>query len=114
MQAEVTERKPRKSVQFSEGATIVDSNGDVTKSMELNGGKDSAEGHSSGGGEIACMGITEHGLTGRTVGEDKEVDEVTDMFADLAKKVWVYARWDVEHVTDAGTEEEEVDQEEGG
>ncbi|KAL6704095.1 translation initiation factor eIF-2 beta subunit [Coniothyrium glycines] len=54
--AESPERKPRKSVAFSEGTTIVDSNGDVTESKEVNGG------------------------------EDKEVDEVTDMFADLAKK----------------------------
>ncbi|RII04884.1 eukaryotic translation initiation factor 2 subunit beta [Alternaria sp. MG1] len=66
--ADLPDRKPRKSVQFSEGATIVDSNGDVTESLEMNGGKDSAEGHSSGGGD------------------DKEVEEVTDMFADLAKK----------------------------
>jgi translation initiation factor 2 subunit 2 len=41
-----TERKPRKSVAFSEGATIVDSNGDVTESTEMNGGKESAESHS--------------------------------------------------------------------
>ncbi|USP78376.1 eukaryotic translation initiation factor 2 subunit beta [Curvularia clavata] len=73
-------------VQFSEGATIVDSNGDVTESMEVNGGKESAEGHSSGGGETACVQATKHKLTGRTAAEDKEVDEVTDMFADLAKK----------------------------
>jgi translation initiation factor 2 subunit 2 len=66
--ADLSERKPRKSVAFSEGATIVDSNGDVTESKEMNGGKESAEGHSSG------------------AGDDKEVEEVTDMFADLAKK----------------------------
>ncbi|KAF1938545.1 hypothetical protein EJ02DRAFT_410271 [Clathrospora elynae] len=66
--ADLPERKPRKSVQFSEGATIVDSNGEVTESAEMNGGKESAEGHSASGGE------------------DKEVEEVTDMFADLAKK----------------------------
>ena len=90
-QADIAERKPRKSVQFSEGATIVDSNGDVTESMEVNGGKESAEGHSSGGGETACVQATEHKLTGRTAAEDKEVDEVTDMFADLAKKVRIYA-----------------------
>ncbi|KAF2275422.1 uncharacterized protein EI97DRAFT_434262 [Westerdykella ornata] len=60
-----TERKPRKSVAFSEGATIVDPNGNVTESSEMNGGKASAESHTAG---------------------DKEVDEVTDMFKDLAKK----------------------------
>ncbi|KAH9859782.1 hypothetical protein IAQ61_011563 [Plenodomus lingam] len=64
--AEHPDRKPRKSVAFSEGATIVDSNGDVTESKEVNGGKSSAESHASG--------------------DDKEVEEVTDMFADLAKK----------------------------
>ncbi|KAF2854023.1 hypothetical protein T440DRAFT_465044 [Plenodomus tracheiphilus IPT5] len=64
--ADLPERKPRKSVAFSEGATIVDSNGDVTESKEVNGGKSSAESHAPG--------------------DDKEVEEVTDMFADLAKK----------------------------
>ncbi|KAG9377540.1 GCD7 Translation initiation factor 2 beta subunit eIF-2beta eIF-5 N-terminal domain [Pyrenophora tritici-repentis] len=66
---DLPDRKPRKSVQFSEGATIVDSNGEVTESIDMNGSKDSAEAHSSG-----------------AAGDDKEVDEVTDMFADLAKK----------------------------
>ncbi|KAH9873127.1 hypothetical protein J1614_005525 [Plenodomus biglobosus] len=66
-QADLPERKPRKSVAFSEGATIVDSNGDVTESKEVNGGKSSAESHHASG-------------------DDKEVEEVTDMFADLAKK----------------------------
>jgi translation initiation factor 2 subunit 2 len=59
-----TERKPRKSVAFSEGATIVDSEGNVTESAEMTGDKASADGHMA----------------------DKEVDEVTDMFKDLAKK----------------------------
>jgi translation initiation factor 2 subunit 2 len=48
MQADSPERKPRKSVAFSEGTTIVDSNGDVTESKEVNGGKSSAESHASG------------------------------------------------------------------
>ncbi|ORY14934.1 domain found in IF2B/IF5-domain-containing protein [Clohesyomyces aquaticus] len=61
------ERKPRKSVAFSEGATIVDSDGQVTESSEMNGRKNSAESHAAGDAE-------------------KEVDEVTDMFKDLAKK----------------------------
>ncbi|KAF2458479.1 domain found in IF2B/IF5-domain-containing protein [Lineolata rhizophorae] len=60
------ERKPRKSVAFSEGATIVDGDGQVTEMNGAAGGdKTSAESHSA---------------------EDKDVDEVTDMFKDLAKK----------------------------
>ena len=86
-QADLPDRKPRKSVQFSEGATIVDSNGDVTESLEMNGGKDSAEGHSSGGGKIANILAINQSLTSGATGDDKEVEEVTDMFADLAKKV---------------------------
>ncbi|KAF2125853.1 hypothetical protein P153DRAFT_369858 [Dothidotthia symphoricarpi CBS 119687] len=66
--SESAERKPRKSVAFSEGTTIVDSDGQVTESNEVNGGKTSAESH-------APAGETE-----------KEVEEVTEMFADLAKK----------------------------
>jgi translation initiation factor 2 subunit 2 len=45
-QADATERKPRKSVAFSEGTTIVDSDGQVTESTEVNGGKSTAESHS--------------------------------------------------------------------
>ncbi|KAF2712991.1 hypothetical protein K504DRAFT_478944 [Pleomassaria siparia CBS 279.74] len=64
------ELKPRKSVAFSEGATIVESDGQVTESIEMNGGKNSAESHAAG-----------------EAGEpDKEVDEVTDMFSNLVKK----------------------------
>jgi hypothetical protein len=47
-QADSAERKPRKSVAFSEGATIVDSDGQVTESKEVNGGKSTAERHSGG------------------------------------------------------------------
>jgi len=58
------ERKPRKSVAFSDGATIVDSDGMVTEqNADMNGDKNSAESHSA-----------------------DAVDEVTDMFKDLAKK----------------------------
>jgi hypothetical protein len=39
------ERKPRKSVAFSEDTTIVDGDGQVTESVETNGGKSSAESH---------------------------------------------------------------------
>lgn len=46
----VDERKPRKSVAFADGQTIVDSNGEVTEQMngqsDIDGEKDSAESHS--------------------------------------------------------------------
>lgn len=63
--AEVAERKPRKSVQFENNTTVVDSDGQVTEGDAVNGEKDTAESHATG---------------------DKEVDEVTEMFAGLAKK----------------------------
>ncbi|KAI4134818.1 MAG: hypothetical protein LQ347_001197 [Umbilicaria vellea] len=66
------ERKPRKSVAFSEGTTVVDSNGDVTENNETSD-KVTAESHSTTSGEAPA-----------TV--DKEVDEVIDMFKGLAKK----------------------------
>ncbi|MCJ1471438.1 hypothetical protein MMC13_000077 [Lambiella insularis] len=68
----IPERKARKSVAFSEGTTIVDSNGDVT---EMNGTSDktTAESHSTPPQESASVG-------------DKDVDEVTDLFKGLAKK----------------------------
>jgi hypothetical protein len=52
-------------------------------------------------------------LTSGATGDDKEVDEVTDMFADLAKKVRREKKEFV-FVADSMTEEEEVVQEEGG
>ncbi|KAF2812267.1 uncharacterized protein BDZ99DRAFT_263743 [Mytilinidion resinicola] len=64
------ERKPRKSVAFSDGATIVDNDGNVTEqNADVNGDKNSAESHSAGRSKI-----------------NNAVDEVTDMFKDLAKK----------------------------
>ncbi|KAK3197470.1 hypothetical protein GRF29_216g360693, partial [Pseudopithomyces chartarum] len=62
---DAAERKPRKSVAFEDNTTIVDSDGQVTESQPVNGDKESAASH--------------------TAGEDKEVDEVTDMFANLKK-----------------------------
>ena len=53
----------------------------------MNGGKDSAENHSAGAGETIDMHVIEQALTSGATGDDKEVEEVTDMFADLAKKV---------------------------
>lgn len=71
--AEITERKSRKSVAFADGQTIVDANGNVKDDIddEHHGGKDSAESHSKPDGDNT---------------DDKAVDEVTDMFAGLAKK----------------------------
>lgn len=71
------ERKPRKSVAFSEENTVVDSNGDVTETNgngTHDGEKDSAESHSHGD-------AVEEKPEG-----DKEVDEMSAMFEGLAKK----------------------------
>ena len=43
--------------------------------------------------------------------EDKEVEEVTDMFADLAKKVGIPLTRHIGQITNSHTEEEEVEQE---
>ncbi|KAL8668619.1 MAG: hypothetical protein Q9168_006760 [Polycauliona sp. 1 TL-2023] len=69
----VLESRPqRKSVAFSEGATVVDSNGNMT---EVNGhsNQTSAENHTKGSPDAPTNG-------------DKAVDEVTDLFKGLAKK----------------------------
>ncbi|KAL8805036.1 MAG: hypothetical protein Q9223_005437 [Gallowayella weberi] len=65
-------RPQRKSVAFSEGATIVDSNGNST---EVNGHstQTSAENHTKGSPDTPAT-------------SDKAVDEVTDLFKGLAKK----------------------------
>ena len=75
---EVPERKPRKSVAFAEGETIVDEHGDVTETKELNGRKSSAESHA-----VDLNGSDVETAKG---GEDKQVDEMTAMFEGLAKK----------------------------
>ncbi|KAJ4993817.1 domain found in IF2B/IF5 [Stagonosporopsis vannaccii] len=84
------ERKPRKSVAFSEGTTIVDSDGQVTESKETNGSKSSAEKHSTGSpaleGNTPGRDTEDNRLTSGVTGDDKDVEEVTEMFADLAKK----------------------------
>ena len=67
------ERKPRKSVAFAEGETIVDENGEVTETQTLNGRKNSAESRS-------------REPNGEPAGDDKQVDEMTAMFEGLAKK----------------------------
>jgi len=64
--ADIAEKPKRKSVAFSEGTTVVDGDGQVTEMMNGGGDKSTAESHSQEG--------------------DAAVDEVTDMFKDLAKK----------------------------
>ncbi|KAF2794833.1 hypothetical protein K505DRAFT_274424 [Melanomma pulvis-pyrius CBS 109.77] len=82
-----TERKPRKSVAFSEGATIVDSDGQVTESIEVNGRKNSAESHAAGSTPTPKLVHQRMCADKWRAGDaDKEVDEVTDMFSNLAKK----------------------------
>ncbi|KAF1812397.1 eukaryotic translation initiation factor 2 beta subunit [Eremomyces bilateralis CBS 781.70] len=73
-----TERPKRKSVAFSEGATIVDTDGQVT---EMNGHteKTTAESHSHP--SPSSNPTVPNGAAG-----DGEVDEVTAMMAGLAKK----------------------------
>lgn len=61
----------------------------------MNGGKSTAESHSGDAsppttGMDASTHNPEHELMHESAGDaDKEVDEVTDMFADLAKKVHI-------------------------
>ena len=76
--ADTTEqRRPRKSVAFADGQTIVDSNGDVTETNGVHDGeKDSALSHSP----------SETDAPNGDAGADKEVDEVDAMFKDLVKK----------------------------
>ncbi|KAL1958923.1 hypothetical protein VTO42DRAFT_3476 [Malbranchea cinnamomea] len=64
--AAVPERKHRKSVAFSEGATVMDENGTITETSHADE-KSTAEKHSA-------------------PSPDKEVDEVTELFKGLAKK----------------------------
>jgi len=66
--------RPRKSVSFAEGQTIVDEHGDITETNGIHDGeKDSAAAHSKPD-------------ESEDAGGDKQVDEVTAMFEGLAKK----------------------------
>ncbi|MCJ1358147.1 MAG: hypothetical protein MMC33_008145 [Icmadophila ericetorum] len=67
------ERRPRKSVAFSEGTTIVDSNGEITTEMNGTEDKSTAESHTATPSEAA-------------VSANKDVDEVIDLFKGLSKK----------------------------
>jgi translation initiation factor 2 subunit 2 len=84
------ERKPRKSVAFSEGTTIVDSNGQVTEATEQHGDKSSAENHSAGTNKkLSPANHAQEEDTSSplaTPTEGGSVDEMTTMFEGLAKK----------------------------
>lgn len=91
------ERKPRKSVAFEDNTTIVDGDGQVLESGEMNGEKNSAESHSAGTSSaisLSTPAIPEMGSDRAMENPadakitDKEVDEVSEMLAGLAKKVY--------------------------
>ncbi|KAF2726296.1 hypothetical protein K431DRAFT_308707 [Polychaeton citri CBS 116435] len=71
---DLPERKPRKSVAFADGQTIVDANGDIQEhnGEEHDGEKDSAESHSRPSIDADA--------------DSKEVDEMNAIFAELGKK----------------------------
>lgn len=70
--ADLPERKPRKSVAFANGETVVDVNGEVTQTTDSIERTPSADSHSVPNTNGAK--------------EDAQVDEVTAMFEGLAKK----------------------------
>lgn len=88
------ERKPRKSVAFSEGTTIVDSNGEITEMNGQHGEGDSAEAHSRGtskefdyySARLPSVNGTKAKELLDTESGDKDVDEMSAMFEGLAKK----------------------------
>ncbi|CAD0082491.1 unnamed protein product [Aureobasidium vineae] len=87
--ADIEERKPRKSVAFSEGTTIVDSNGQVTEATEQHGDKSSAETHSAGTNKklpAAKQAQDEDTSSPPATATEGGVDEMTAMFEGLAKK----------------------------
>ncbi|KAF1971248.1 hypothetical protein BU23DRAFT_646789 [Bimuria novae-zelandiae CBS 107.79] len=90
-QVDAAERKPRKSVAFEDNTTIVDSDGQVTETAAMNGEKDSAASHTAGTSILPAMPQAHDGRANiaadaQSTGEDKDVDEVTDMLAGLQKK----------------------------
>ncbi|KAG9991830.1 hypothetical protein KCU98_g228, partial [Aureobasidium melanogenum] len=86
--ADIEERKPRKSVAFSEGTTIVDSNGQVTEATEQHGDKSSAETHSAGTIKKlpAAKQAQDEDISSPPATPTEGVDEMTAMFEGLAKK----------------------------
>jgi translation initiation factor 2 subunit 2 len=85
---DIPERKPRKSVAFSEGTTIMDENGEVSESVHFD--KNTAEKHSAGRScHAVCPSQRFQYLTPDFLGPaspDQEVDEVTELFKGLSKK----------------------------
>lgn len=78
-----TERKPRKSVVFSEENTIVDENG-VSKEPSHSEDKSTAESHSTR--KAPHVQTDPASEANSSPAADKDIDEVTDMFAGMAKK----------------------------
>ncbi|KAJ5220301.1 eukaryotic translation initiation factor 2 beta subunit [Penicillium chermesinum] len=74
---EVEAKSQRKSVAFTEGDVITDTNGEVTEG---------ANGNAAAGTRNAINTPTKDRLTSATVTTDKDVDEVTEMFKGLSKK----------------------------
>ncbi|KAF2151855.1 hypothetical protein K461DRAFT_279365 [Myriangium duriaei CBS 260.36] len=85
------DRTKRKSVAFSEGTTIVDSNGKVTEVNGGHGDKDSAEAHSK---------------PAEAEAGDKEADEINAMFEGLAKKKKKSSKTKEKSADDAAGDEE--------
>lgn len=79
---EVQETKHRKSVAFSEEATVMDANGEVTEAPHVE--KDTAESHSAGMSTNLTYGV--NSPANQPYHPDKEVDEVTELFKGLSKK----------------------------
>lgn len=83
------ERKARKSVAFADGASVFDSNGEVSE-VDGHNDKSTAESHSSTNELPSHHGNTYLTLSSESSDpastDDKEVDEVADLFKGLAKK----------------------------
>ena len=82
-----TPREPRKSVAFSEGATVVDANGGVT---EVNGTSEKASAESHSVGKVAATSksssVRSHIEGSPDNKSDPAVDEVNELFKGLNKK----------------------------
>ena len=87
-QQDIEERKPRKSVAFSEGTTVVDENGDVTQQANgAEGSKDTAMSHSSTPATSTSV-MTSAPLTALPDPDApaEEDDDVAAMLAGMKKK----------------------------
>jgi len=73
--SDIPARKPRKSVAFADGQTIVDGNGDVTMESAMNGQHDGEK-----------DSAVPHTRAGSNENAGAAVDEMTAMFEGLAKK----------------------------